>query len=101
MPKRFFENAEKQDPLSLYLVDKMTSYLAIGISNIAATLNPSRIILGGGVSQAGEFLLSRVLKQFRNFTFPPAVDSTEIVFASLGNDAGIYGAAKIVSQYKK
>jgi len=99
--KAIFENAEKQDPLSLYLVDKMTSYLAIGISNIAATLNPSRIILGGGLSQAGEFLLSRVLKQFRNFTFPPAVDSTEIVFASLGNDAGIYGAAKIVSQYKK
>lgn len=99
--KAVFENAEKGDPLSLYLVDKMTSYLGIGISNIAATLNPSHIILGGGLSQAGEFLRSRVLKQFRNHTFPPAVDSTDIVFASLGNDAGIYGAAKIVSQYKK
>ena len=99
--KAVFDNAEKGDPFSLYLVDKMTAYLGIGISNIAATINPSHIILGGGLSQAGEFLRSRVLEQFRNYVFPPAVDSTEIVFASLGNDAGIYGAAKIVSQYKK
>ncbi|HIV81827.1 MAG TPA: ROK family glucokinase [Candidatus Salinicoccus merdavium] len=99
--KAIFENAEKGDRLSLHLVDKMSAYLGIGIGDIAATLNPSHIILGGGLSQAGEFLRSRVLEQFHNYTFPPAADSTDIVFASLGNDAGIYGAAKIVSQYKK
>lgn len=99
--KAVFENAENGDTLSLHLIDKMAAYLAIGMSNIAATVNPSHIILGGGLSQAGEFLRSRVVEQFRDYVFPPAADSTEIVFASLGNDAGIYGAAKIVSQYKK
>ena len=99
--KAVFDNAEKGDLFSLFLVDKMTSYLGIAISNIAATINPSHIILGGGLSQAGEFLRSRVLKHFRSHTFPPAADSTDIVLASLGNEAGIYGAAKIVSQYKK
>lgn len=99
--KAVFDNAQKGDTLSLYLVDKMTAYLGIGISNIAATINPSYIILGGGLSQSGEFLRSRVQDYFRKFTFPPAVDSTDIVLASLGNDAGIYGAAKIVSQFKK
>lgn len=99
--KAVFENAEKGDLFSLFLVDKMTSYLGIAISNIAATINPSHIILGGGLSQAGEFLRSRVLEHFRSHTFPPAADSTDIVLASLGNEAGIYGAAKIVSQNKK
>src|SRR5699024_5830260 len=88
--KAIFENAEKGDRLSLHLVDKKSVYLGIGIGDIAATLNPSHIILGGGLSQAGEFLRSRVLEQFHNYTFPPAADSTDIVFASLGNDAGIY-----------
>ncbi|SDK80928.1 ROK family glucokinase [Lacicoccus qingdaonensis] len=99
--KTIFEHAENGDSLSLYLVDKMSEYLGIGIGNIAATLNPSHIILGGGLSQAGEFLRSRILGKFRKYAFPPAVESTDIVFASLGNDAGIYGAAKIVSQYEK
>lgn len=95
-----FKNAEKGDQFSLFLIEKLAFYLGLGISNVAATTNPSRIILGGGLSRAGEFLRGRVQKYFEEYAFPPATEGTEIVIAELGNDAGIYGAAKIVSQYK-
>lgn len=94
-----FENAKDGDPLSMLLVDKMSFYLGLGISNLAALTNPSRIIIGGGLSRAGEFLIGRVRDYFEEYTFPPAAEDTEIVQAELGNEAGIYGAAKIVSQY--
>ncbi len=94
-----FQNAEKGDPLSLFLVDKLSFYLGLGTSNLAAMTNPSHIIIGGGLSRAGEFLRGRVEKYFKEYAFPPAAKDTEIVLAELGNEAGIYGAAKIVSQY--
>lgn len=95
-----FENAKKGDPFSLFLVDKMAFYLGLGISDITAMTNPSRIIIGGGLSRAGDFLRGRVQRYFCKYAFPPAAEGTEIVIAELGNDAGIYGAAKIVSQYE-
>lgn len=94
-----FENAKEGDALSLLLVDKMSYYLGLGISNLAALTNPSRIIMGGGLSRAGEFLIGRVRTYFERCAFPPAAEGIEIVQAELGNEAGIYGAAKIVSQY--
>ncbi|MCD2136890.1 ROK family glucokinase [Salinicoccus halitifaciens] len=94
-----FKNAEAGDPLSLFLVDKMSFYLGVGISSLASLTNPSHIIIGGGLSRAGDFLLGRVRTYFEEYAFPPAAEGTEIVPAELGNDAGIYGAAKIVAQY--
>ena len=94
-----FKNAEKEDPLSLFLVERMALYLGIGISNVTATTNPSRILLGGGLSQAGEALRGRVQTYFEKYAFPPSAEGVEVILAELGNDAGIYGAAKIVSQY--
>ncbi|CAM4143386.1 ROK family glucokinase [Lacicoccus alkaliphilus] len=94
-----FKNAEKEDPLSLFLVERMAFYLGIGISNVTVMTNPSHILLGGGLSQAGETLRGRVQTYFEEYAFPPAAEGVEIFLAELGNDAGIYGAAKIVSQY--
>lgn len=58
-------------------------------------LNPSKIILGGGVSQAGEYLRSRVAQACDDYTFPALKGKTEIVIASLGNDAALLGAAEL------
>ena len=63
-------------------------------------MNPSSIVLGGGVSAAGEFLRSRVEKYFRQFTFPQVSESTVIKLAELGNDAGVIGAGSLALQFQ-
>ncbi|MBO1306566.1 ROK family glucokinase [Enterococcus sp. 669A] len=93
--KDVFELAAANDDLALRVVDKVTFYLGLACGNIGNTLNPSAIIIGGGVSAAGEFLRSRVEKYFQQFTFPQVRNSTKIKLAELGNEAGVIGAASL------
>ena len=65
------------------------------LANLASSLNPSKIVIGGGVSKAGEILRSKVEQSFKRFVFPRAGEAAEIVIASLGNDAGVIGGAWI------
>jgi glucokinase len=66
------------------------------LANIANTLNPEKIVLGGGVSKAGSILLDPVKAQFARFAFPSVAVSTSIDIATLGNDAGVIGAAWLI-----
>src|SRR5699024_11983340 len=91
--KDVFDLAKANDPFALMVVDKVCYYLGLACGNIGNLLNPSSIVLGGGVSAAGEFLRSRVEAYFKTFTFPQVKESTEIKLAQLGNDAGVIGAA--------
>ena len=61
--------------------------------------NPKYIILGGGMSDAGDILIENIKTEYRNLTFTPAQNGTEIVKAQLGNDAGITGAAGLIKTY--
>lgn len=100
--KDVFELAEKEnDPFALMVVDKVCFYLGLACGNLGNTLNPSSIVLGGGVSAAGEFLRSRVEKYFHEFTFPQVRESSTIKLAELGNDAGVIGAASLALQFVK
>ena len=58
--------------------------------------HPTGIVIGGGVSAAGEFLLKGVREEFEKNVFPPIKDSTVLALAELGNDAGVIGAASLV-----
>ena len=62
-------------------------------------LNPDSVVIGGGVSAAGEFLRSRVEKYFVTYAFPQVRKTTRVKIAELGNDAGIIGAASLASQF--
>lgn len=93
--KDVFELAATNDDLALRVVDKVTFYLGLACGNIGNTLNPSAIIIGGGVSAAGEFLRSRIEVYFEQFTFPQVRNSTKIKLAELGNEAGVIGAASL------
>ncbi|RIV26182.1 ROK family transcriptional regulator [Alicyclobacillaceae bacterium I2511] len=77
------------DELAQDLVDNMVKYLAFAISNIISILNPQRIIIGGGVAQAGEDFLHRIESRVHKLI---PVDF-ELVPAGLGEDASAYGAA--------
>ncbi len=97
--KDIFEAAQANDPFGLMVVDKVCFYLGLACGNLGNTLNPSSIVLGGGVSAAGEFLRERVAAYFAQFTFPQVTESTEIKLAELGNDAGVIGAASLALQF--
>ncbi|NLC74801.1 MAG: ROK family protein, partial [Clostridiales bacterium] len=70
-------------------------YLGKGLAVIATIVNPEIIVLGGGVSKAGSVLIDLLKPSFEQYVFPGAKD-TGFALATLGNDAGMYGAAKLV-----
>ena len=94
--KDVFDLAKEQDRLALIVIRHFSEYLGVACSHIANILNPSRIVIGGGVSAAGEFLLTGDRKEFEKNVFPPIKDSTVLALAELGNDAGVIGAASLV-----
>ena len=97
--KDIFEMAQADDPFGLMVVDRVCFYLGLACGNLGNTMNPSSIVLGGGVSAAGEFLRSRVEKYFNQFTFPQVQQSTKIKLAELGNEAGVIGAASLALKF--
>ncbi|MGY3750904.1 ROK family glucokinase [Vagococcus acidifermentans] len=94
--KLVFDLAKDNDTFALMVVDKVCFYLGLACGNIGNMLNPSSIVIGGGVSAAGNFLLERVKDYFKTFTFPQVTESTDIRLAQLGNEAGVIGAASLV-----
>ncbi|MFV0557526.1 MAG: ROK family glucokinase [Enterococcus sp.] len=99
--KDIFDLAQADDALALIVVDKVCFYLGLACGNLGNTLNPSSIVIGGGVSAAGEFLRSRVETYFEEFTFPQVRNSTKIKLAELGNGAGVIGAGSLALQFVK
>lgn len=96
--KDIFIAAEDGDKFANSVVERVSRYLGLAVANISNILNPDSVVIGGGVSAAGEFLRSRVEKYFVTFAFPQVKKSTKIKIAELGNDAGIIGAASLANQ---
>lgn len=94
--KTVFDQAKLGDKLALIVTDKFSFYLGLACGNIANVLNPDAIVIGGGVSAAGEILVKGVEEYFQKFAFPQVRNSTKIKLAQLGNDAGVIGAASLV-----
>lgn len=98
--KDVFDFAQAEDPFALRVVDRVCYFLGLAAGNLGNTLNPSSIVIGGGVSAAGEFLRIRVQNYFEEFTFPQVRESTSIKLAQLGNEAGVIGAASLALQFE-
>jgi glucokinase len=94
--KTVFDRGKQGDKFALIVLDKFYFYLGLACANIANVLNPEFIVIGGGVSAAGEILLHGVEQYFQKFAFPQVRTSTKIKLALLGNDAGVIGAASLV-----
>ena len=75
------------------LVDYEADYIALGIGNLLNVLDPEIVVVGGGVSLAGDILFDKVKERLKKYAFPSTTENLKIVAASLGNDAGILGAA--------
>ena len=93
--------ATEGDKFADSIVDKVSKYLGLATANISNILNPDSVVIGGGVSAAGEFLRSRVEGYFTRYAFPQVRRTTKVKLAELGNDAGIIGAASLAYSIDK
>ena len=95
--KDVFDAAKAGDALANQVLDVVYGYMGEFIANICCVVNPEAVVLGGGVSRAGEPLLEGVKASFRRFGYHACQD-TVFKLATLGNDAGAYGAFKLVAE---
>ncbi|MCL2864230.1 MAG: ROK family glucokinase [Lachnospiraceae bacterium] len=93
--KSIFDAVKAGDEVAIKIAIKFGDYLGKGLSDIATLVDPAVFVIGGGVSKAGEVLLRYIEGPFREHAFFANVDA-KFVLATLGNDAGIYGSAKMV-----
>ncbi|WP_316572028.1 ROK family glucokinase [Neobacillus sp. YIM B06451] len=91
--KDVFDSARDGDSAAGQIVDEVAFHLGLALANVANILNPEKIVLGGGVSRAGDILLKKVRDQFTRYAFTRVRETTTIALATLGNDAGVIGAA--------
>jgi glucokinase len=95
LPHKLSAAADAGDPLALALWSDIGLKLGVGLSNVVWLLNPHRIVIGGGVAKAGDRLIQKIENTIRERTEKTFWENLEIVPATLGNDAGIIGAATL------
>ena len=93
--KDVFDAYKEGDALAAQVVDQFSRYLGNALAVFSCVADPDVIVIGGGVSKAGQVLIDCVEKYYRQYAFTACKD-TKIKLATLGNDAGIYGAAKLI-----
>lgn len=96
MTAKVVMNAAKAgDPTAIDVFGEYVKYLALGINSIISFIDPEMIVLGGGVSRAGQFLLDAVRAEVSKYIFYRTLPYASIELARLGNEAGIIGAAML------
>lgn len=97
--KEVFDAVKAGDTVAIEIAEQFGTYLGKALVNLTTVTDPAIIVIGGGVSKAGEILLDYIRKPFMENAYYANMD-TEFVLAELGNDAGICGAAKLVLDAK-
>ncbi len=93
--KAVFDAVKAGDEVAIEIAKEFGRYLGKGLASVADVVNPEVFVIGGGVSKAGEILLSFVEPEFEKYVFPPC-KGAKFALAELGNDAGIYGCAGMI-----
>lgn len=90
--------AEAGDPVARRIFERVGTYLGMGLTSVINLLNPEKVIIGGGVAEAGDLLLAPVRKTVQERAMVVARESVEIVPAQLGNTAGVIGASMLIAE---
>ena len=93
--KHVLDAAKAGDELALEALNTSCYYLGWALAAVTMVLDPEAYLIGGGVSRAGTFLTD-LIRKYHNELSPMATKKADIVLAEMGNDAGIYGAAKLI-----
>lgn len=97
-PKAIVEAAQEGDAFALEVVDGSAQAVAVGVAAALNLLNFDRVVIGGGVANAGHFLLDRIAEETRRRLFPHVFGDATFRLAELGADAGVIGAARVGMQ---
>lgn len=87
--------ANEGDDFALMMIERTGKYIGTGVASVINLLNIQRIILGGGVMDAGQLILNPIIQEAKRRAFQPCFEATEIVAATLGRDAITIGAAML------
>ncbi len=93
--KAVWDAVKAKDELAIEVAERFGAYLGNGLAVIASVMNPEAFVIGGGVSKAGEILIDYMKPNYEKNVFHGCKD-VKFALATLGNDAGIYGAAKLI-----
>lgn len=88
--------AEAGDPVAKRIFAIVGEYIGIGLTSVTNLLNPEKVIIGGGVAEAGDLLLDPIRKTIKERAMVVAGSAVEIVPAQLGNSAGVIGASMLI-----
>ena len=92
--KDIFDAGKAGDSKALDVLDEYYEYLGEFLGSLCSVVDPEIVVLGGGVSKAGQPLISGIARHFEKFIYHSS-KNVEFALASLGNDAGAYGAFKL------
>ena len=92
--KDIFDAGKAGDPAALAILDQVYRYMGHFLGTVCSTVDPEVVVIGGGVSKAGQVLLDGIQPYFHRYVFH-AASGAKFALASLGNDAGAYGAFKL------
>lgn len=97
--KDIFERAKVGDILCIEIIEHTTDVLGFVIANVATVINPSKILIGGGVAAAGQDFIAQIENKFKKYALERISSICVVTSAKLGNDAGLIGAASLVKKH--
>jgi glucokinase len=92
-PELIAQAAEVGDEIAKDIYEKAGFYIGIAAANVCASIGPRRIVIGGGVAQAGELLLDPIRRTIQERVFVMPIEEVEVVQSKLGDNAGVVGVA--------
>ena len=93
------ERYKENEPAAIECLKVHTDYLGHGIAGFINTFAPQKVVIGGGISEAGQFYIDMIKESAFRYAMPDCSTNTDIVSASLGNNAGCLGAASLVFRH--
>lgn len=97
-PAMIAEAAEEGDPISIETMEETGYYIGLGVANAINILNPDKVVIGGGIAQAGKLIFDPIMRTVRVNALAAPLEAVEILPAELGDDAGVLGGAAMVIQ---
>ena len=96
--KDVFDAAKAGDTAARQVLEQVYAYMGEFIANVCIMLNPEQVVIGGGVSKAGDVLIDGIKRHFNRYVYHVSGEDVEFKLAKLGNDAGVYGAFKLIME---
>lgn len=98
-PGTILKAAEQGDAVAKEILQRAGTYLGIGLANLITLLSPEKVVIGGGAANLGNWILEPARREIERRCFVTPLNDVEVVRATLGNDAGVIGAAIWAGQH--